>query len=264
MVAAGQEVTADDVEEAGRRLARIASVTPLQRNARLSALHRRRGLPEAGGPAGRPFLQAPGRLQLHRPGPGARPKASGVVCASAGNHAQGVAWAAQALDLEARIYLPAPTPRQKRDRIAALGGPRVAVIVTGETYDEALAAALADAGRTRRHPRARLRRPSHRRRPGHGGARGRGPARRPLPSWSCSPSAGAAWPPGAPPGWPHAPPRPRVAGAEPAGAASMTAALAAGRPVAAGRARRVRGRGRGAHRGRDHLPDRAARRATGS
>jgi len=45
----------------------------------------------------------------------------GVVCASAGNHAQGVAWACRTLGLPARIYLPGTTPRQKRDRIRSLG-----------------------------------------------------------------------------------------------------------------------------------------------
>ena len=47
--------------------------------------------------------------------------ARGVVCASAGNHAQGVAFACARLGHRGRIYLPRTTPRQKRDRIAASG-----------------------------------------------------------------------------------------------------------------------------------------------
>jgi threonine dehydratase len=72
-------------------------------------------------------------------------KARGVVCASAGNHAQGVAFACSRLGVEARVYLPRTTPRQKRDRVARLGGKVVKVIVIGNTYDDAAAAAAKDA-----------------------------------------------------------------------------------------------------------------------
>lgn len=73
---------------------------------------------------------------------------AGVVCASAGNHAQGVAHACASLGVSARIYLPANTPRQKRERVAAIGGDWVETVVGGTTYDEAAAAALADVERT--------------------------------------------------------------------------------------------------------------------
>jgi threonine dehydratase len=49
-------------------------------------------------------------------------RAKGVVCASAGNHAQGVAFSCAALGIPGRVFLPATTPRQKRDRIRAIGG----------------------------------------------------------------------------------------------------------------------------------------------
>ncbi|HBO55242.1 threonine ammonia-lyase IlvA [Janibacter terrae] len=75
-------------------------------------------------------------------------RAKGVVAASAGNHAQGVALAGRRLGVRARIYLPRNTPRQKRERVAALGGDLVEVIVTGEVYDDAAAAAAADAARS--------------------------------------------------------------------------------------------------------------------
>ena len=75
--------------------------------------------------------------------------ARGVVCASAGNHAQGVAFACARLGLTGRIYLPRTTPRQKRDRIAALGQGRVELIVGGDTYDDAYAACRADAQASR-------------------------------------------------------------------------------------------------------------------
>ena len=75
-------------------------------------------------------------------------RAKGVVCASAGNHAQGVAFACAALGVNARIYLPRTTPRQKRDRVAAIGGPCVEVVVGGDVYDDAAEAALRDAAET--------------------------------------------------------------------------------------------------------------------
>jgi len=69
-------------------------------------------------------------------------RARGVVCASAGNHGQGLAYACAALGVQGRIYLPRNTPRQKRDRINAVGGDSVDIVVIGETYDEAAYAAL--------------------------------------------------------------------------------------------------------------------------
>jgi threonine dehydratase len=71
-------------------------------------------------------------------------RSAGVVCASAGNHGQGLAYSCHTLDVHGRVYVPRTTPRQKRDRIAALGGRQIEVIVTGDTYDDAAAAALAD------------------------------------------------------------------------------------------------------------------------
>jgi threonine dehydratase len=75
-------------------------------------------------------------------------RTAGVVAASAGNHAQGVAYACQALGIDGRIYVPGTTPRQKRDRITALGGDRVELILIGDTFDDAAEAAADDARRT--------------------------------------------------------------------------------------------------------------------
>lgn len=47
----------------------------------------------------------------------------GVVCASAGNHAQGVAFACRQLKIHGKVFLPSTTPRQKRARIRDIGGP---------------------------------------------------------------------------------------------------------------------------------------------
>lgn len=72
-------------------------------------------------------------------------RARGVVAASAGNHAQGVALAARELGTRARIYMPESTPRMKREAVRHHGGNAVEVVLTGDTYDAAAAAALEEA-----------------------------------------------------------------------------------------------------------------------
>ena len=69
----------------------------------------------------------------------------GIVTASAGNHAQGVAYACRTMGIAGKIFVPEPTPMQKRDRILVHGGDFVELVVTGNTFDEAAEAARADA-----------------------------------------------------------------------------------------------------------------------
>lgn len=68
-------------------------------------------------------------------------KRAGVVCASAGNHAQGVAFSCAKLGIHATIYVPHTTPRQKRKRIQSIGGKDVTLVLAGSTYDQASEAA---------------------------------------------------------------------------------------------------------------------------
>ena len=70
-------------------------------------------------------------------------RARGVVCASAGNHAQGVAFACRHLKIKGTIFIPATTPRQKRARIRDIGGEWVTLNVAGSTFDECSEAAIA-------------------------------------------------------------------------------------------------------------------------
>jgi len=70
--------------------------------------------------------------------------ARGVVTASAGNHAQGVALAARTLGIAARIYMPRPTPRVKQAAVRQLGGEWVEIHLAGDAYDDAVAAARLD------------------------------------------------------------------------------------------------------------------------
>jgi threonine dehydratase len=74
--------------------------------------------------------------------------AAGVVCSSAGNHAQGFALACRSMGIHGRVYVPAKTPKQKRDRIRYHGGEFIELIVGGKTYDVAASAALEDVART--------------------------------------------------------------------------------------------------------------------
>ena len=68
----------------------------------------------------------------------------GVVTASAGNHAQGVALASRSLEISARIYMPRSTPRVKQTAVKQLGGEFVSIHLIGDSYDEAVAAARED------------------------------------------------------------------------------------------------------------------------
>ena len=79
----------------------------------------------------------------------------GVVCASAGNHAQGLAYACAQLKVRGTIYLPSNTPKQKRQRIETIGGDWVEQVIVDGTFDRANAQAQEAArhsGRTYVHP----------------------------------------------------------------------------------------------------------------
>jgi len=155
----------------------------------------------------------------------------GIVCASAGNHAQGVALSCSALGIRGRIFVPSATPRQKRERILATGGSWVELVVGGATYDEAGAAAQAaseESGAVLAHPfddprtiagQGTLAIDLHEQCPEPFGTVvvpvGGGGLIAGMALWLRERCPGV-----------------RIVGAEPAGAASMRAALSAGRPVA--------------------------------
>jgi len=160
--------------------------------------------------------------------------ARGVVCASAGNHAQGVAISCAQLGVDGHIVVPTNTPKQKRDRILALGGDRVTLTLAGRTYDEASRAAAeiaATSGATYVHPFD-----DHRTIAGQGTVAhelteqvetaGGEPADLVL-----LPIGGGGLASGMATWLRHAWPDCRIVGVEPVGAASMGAALAAGEPT---------------------------------
>ena len=140
-------IDADAVDDAAGRLAGVVSTTPLERNTRLSdAMSAEVWLKREDLQTVRSYKVRGAFNLIAQLDDLAR--AAGVVAASAGNHAQGVAYACSALGVHGRVYLPRTTPRQKRDRISVLGGSMIETILIGDTYDEAADAAAADARAT--------------------------------------------------------------------------------------------------------------------
>ncbi len=224
------ELDALAVDEAAERLADVARRTPLEPSERLGAA------------MGFPVLLKREDIQVCRSYKvrGAfnlistldeSERSRGVVCASAGNHGQGVAYACHRLGIRGRVFLPANTPRQKRQRIEALGGRWIEPVIAGSSYDEASAAAHADSALTGAvyvHPFDDPRTIA-----GQGtiavelAAQAPGPLDTVfVPVGGGGLAAGVAL-------WLRAHcPSTRIVGVEPAGAASMKAALSAGGPVA--------------------------------
>jgi len=67
----------------------------------------------------------------------------GVVCASAGNHAQGVAYSCKKLGIQGVIFMPEITPRQKIKQTEMFGGDNIKIVLVGDTFDDCMKEALA-------------------------------------------------------------------------------------------------------------------------
>jgi threonine dehydratase len=124
------------VSEAARRLDGVVARTPLQQSKRLSRRYNARVLIK------REDLQEVRSFKIR----GAYNKISqvpeadrqrGVVCASSGNHAQGVAYVCASLRIHGTIFMPAITPTQKIERVREFGGDQVEVRLVGDSYDDA-------------------------------------------------------------------------------------------------------------------------------
>ncbi|REG98635.1 threonine ammonia-lyase IlvA [Flavobacterium aquicola] len=72
-------------------------------------------------------------------------KEQGVICASAGNHAQGVAYSCNLLKIMGKIYMPKTTPKQKVKQVQLFGKNYVEIVLTGDTFDDAYAKSVEDA-----------------------------------------------------------------------------------------------------------------------
>lgn len=136
-----QEVTMEQIVRAHHVLKEVVIRTPLQHVATLSAKYdcnvylKREDLQVV-----RSF-KIRGAYNMIR---GLQPEESarGIVCASAGNHAQGVALSCHTLGIQGAIYMPSTTPNQKVKQVKRFGGSSIEVILTGDTYDDAYAEAM--------------------------------------------------------------------------------------------------------------------------
>ena len=68
---------------------------------------------------------------------------NGIVCASAGNHAQGVAFSCSKLKIVGSIFMPVTTPKQKIEQVRMFGKEFIEIVLTGDTFDAANSAAIA-------------------------------------------------------------------------------------------------------------------------
>ncbi len=136
-----------DITSAKLNISEVITHTPLQKNLNLSEKY------EANIFLKREDLQPVRSYKLR----GAYNKISqlsqeerekGVICASAGNHAQGVAYSCQRLKIKGKIYMPATTPKQKIQQVKMFGKEFVEVILIGDTYDDASNAAFEDCTKT--------------------------------------------------------------------------------------------------------------------
>jgi threonine dehydratase len=130
-----------DIQEANTRLNNVVEHTPLSLNPNLSERY------DASVYLKREDLQIVRSYKIR----GAYNKissleasslANGVICASAGNHAQGVAYSCQLLGIRGVIVMPSITPRQKIRQVEMFGKEQVEIILHGDTYDDAHAEAL--------------------------------------------------------------------------------------------------------------------------
>ncbi|RQO42404.1 threonine dehydratase [Chryseobacterium sp. KBW03] len=131
----------ENVYKAGERLKDVVVKTPLAVNNNLSAIY------EANISFKREDLQRVRSYKIR----GAYNKmatmsqeelSKGVVCASAGNHAQGVAFACHTMKVKGTIFMPLPTPGQKLEQVKMFGGEYIDVILYGDTFDAAKDAAM--------------------------------------------------------------------------------------------------------------------------
>ena len=130
----------DTIKKAKSILDGVVIESPLQENARLSEKYQARVLLK------REDLQQVRSFKIR----GAYNKISslgdnrsqGIVCASAGNHAQGVALSCKQLGIKGTIFMPIPTPKQKVAQVTMFGGDFTEVVLVGDTYDGAYEAAI--------------------------------------------------------------------------------------------------------------------------
>lgn len=134
-------LTIQAIERAAQRLDGVVHRTPLQYSKRLSKLYdanvyiKREDLQEVRSFKIRGAYNKISSLSEEE-------KEKGVVCASAGNHAQGVAFSCSELKIRGAIFMPQITPNQKIEKVKQFGGKYVTVHLVGTTFDDAYAASV--------------------------------------------------------------------------------------------------------------------------
>src|SRR5690606_3321141 len=132
----------ESVESAAARLKEVVAHTPLQYSQRLSQKYgasiylKREDLQVV-----RSYKLRGAFNKISLLSEGERNK--GVVCASAGNHAQGVAFSCKRLGIKGVIFMPEPTPRQKISQPDMFGQGNIEIILTADTFDDCQRAAWA-------------------------------------------------------------------------------------------------------------------------
>ena len=130
----------DDVLQAAQTISEISEVTPLTESIRLSKQYncqvrlKREDLQRVRSYKIRGAFNKISSLTEEE-------RAKGVICASAGNHAQGVAFACFHLKIKGTIYMPSVTPKQKVEQTKLFGGEWVEIVLEGDTFDDASLAA---------------------------------------------------------------------------------------------------------------------------
>ncbi|MBS4197043.1 threonine ammonia-lyase IlvA [Lederbergia citri] len=128
-------VHVEDILIAYQRLKDVVAHTPLQKNERLSEKYdchvyvKREDLQHV-----RSFKLRGAYYKIKSIENEAREK--GIVCASAGNHAQGVAYACSQLGISGKIFMPQTTPKQKIDQVRMFGRNYVEIVLVGDTFDD--------------------------------------------------------------------------------------------------------------------------------
>ena len=131
----------EDIQKASGTLAEILEPTPFQRNNNLSDIY------DAEVFLKREDLQMVRSYKIRGAYNKIRSLAPeilkyGIVCASAGNHAQGVAFSCNKLQIMGSIYMPVTTPKQKIEQVRMFGKEYIDIVLTGDTFDAANSAAI--------------------------------------------------------------------------------------------------------------------------
>ena len=131
----------EDIQKASGTLAEILEPTPFQKNNNLSDIY------DAEVFLKREDLQMVRSYKIRGAYNKIRSLAPkvlkyGIVCASAGNHAQGVAFSCNKLQIMGSIYMPVTTPKQKIEQVRMFGKEYIDIVLTGDTFDAANAAAI--------------------------------------------------------------------------------------------------------------------------